>query len=85
MSDMATDRITVRLDPGQRRRLEARARRDGSSESEEIRRAIERYLRSSEKPVTCYDLARRLGIIGRVRTSPRDLSTNRKYLQGFGR
>ena len=33
----------------------------------------------------CYDLAREYGLIGVVRNAPRDLSTNRKRLQGFGR
>ena len=82
---MATDRVTVRLNRGVRRQLEDLAGRHGSSESEEIRRAIERVLADDQKPLTCYDLARRLGIIGMIHSSPRDLSTNRKYFRGFGK
>ena len=39
----------------------------------------------SARDKTCYDLAREQGLIGAVRDSPRDLSTNRKRLHGFGR
>lgn len=34
--------------------------------------------------VSCYDLARDLGVIGVVDDSPTDLSTNPAYLDGFG-
>ena len=47
-------------------------------------RRTERRLADGQKPVTCYDLARRLGIVGLIRSSPRDLYTNRKYFRGFG-
>jgi hypothetical protein len=39
--------------------------------------------RSPGGEATCYDLARDLA--GSVKGLPRDLATNRKYLEGFGR
>jgi predicted DNA-binding antitoxin AbrB/MazE fold protein len=42
-----------------------------------------------QKPVpngaSCYELAKRAGIIGVVDGLPSDLSTNRDYFEGFGR
>ena len=32
----------------------------------------------------CRDLARRLGILGVYKDAPSDLSTNPKYMEGFG-
>jgi len=39
--------------------------------------------RASSDKATCYDLARDLA--GSVKWLPRDLATNPKYLNGFGR
>jgi predicted DNA-binding antitoxin AbrB/MazE fold protein len=41
---------------------------------------------SPEHPVeNCYDAAVRSGVIGCVDDAPHDLSTNPKYMEGFGR
>jgi predicted DNA-binding protein len=85
MSDMATDRISIRLNPQLRRRLEKRAAVQGASESEIVREAVEAYLQGAEGTVTCYDLALKAGIIGRIKQSATDISTNRKHFRGFGR
>ena len=34
---------------------------------------------------TCYDIAKRLGIIGVYKDTPDDLSTNPEHMEGFGR
>jgi hypothetical protein len=33
---------------------------------------------------SCYDVAKKARVIGMVKKAPRDLSTNKKYLEGFG-
>ncbi|MDZ7621768.1 MAG: antitoxin family protein [Candidatus Competibacteraceae bacterium] len=34
--------------------------------------------------ISCYDIAQRLGIVGMLDHLPGDLSTNRRYFEGFG-
>ena len=85
MSDMATDRISIRLNPDLRRRLEKQAASRGASESEIVREAVEAYLQGGEGTVSCYDLALKAGIIGRIKQSATDMSTNRRHFRGLGR
>ena len=85
MADMAADRISIRLNPELRRRLEKRAALQRATESEIVREAVEAYLQGGEGTVTCYDLALKAGIIGRIKQSATDMSTNRKHFRGFGR
>ncbi|MGQ0657766.1 MAG: ribbon-helix-helix protein, CopG family [Chromatiales bacterium] len=64
-------------------RLSHAVRKQGQTQSELVRKAVERYLRDSHKAVEgcvldlCADLA------GCVRGSA-DLSSNRKHLRGYG-
>jgi predicted DNA-binding protein len=81
---MKDQRITVRFPVELRRRLRAAARRGGTRESDLVRGAIERQLAADEDSLTAYDLAKKAGLIGAVRGSPPDLSTNPKYFDGFG-
>lgn len=81
---MASSRISIRIPRELRRRLEEEATRNAKPESEVVREALEGHLSRAGRE-TCYELARRLGIIGCVKKAPRDLSTNRKYFEGFGR
>jgi predicted DNA-binding protein len=81
---MATDRMTVRIDPRLRRRLRAMSRRQKRKESELVREALEAYCQNGQKELSCYDLALRAGFIGSVKNLPPDLSTNPKYMEGFG-
>ena len=85
MSDMEGERISIRVNPGLRKKLLAYAASEGTSESDVVRQALEAYLHVQRRPVTCYDLAHRMGIIGRIKQSPTDLSTNRRYFKDFGR
>jgi len=82
---MSRDRISVRLSLELRRRLEKRAALQGASESEIVREAVEAYLQGGEEAVTCYDLALKAGVIGRIKQSATDMSTNREHFRGFGR
>ena len=85
MSDMATDRISVRLDSALRRQLEHQAAAKGKTASDVVREALEQYLAAGRRVESCYDLALRTGLLGSVRNAPRDLATNKKYFKGFGR
>jgi hypothetical protein len=71
------DRLLELLD------AESRARR--TTKSSLVRECLEQTLaaRPQGGKATCYDLARDLA--GSVKGLPRDLATNPKYLEGFGR
>jgi predicted transcriptional regulator len=62
---------------------ESRARR--TTKSALVRECLEQMLtgRATGDQASCYDLARDLA--GSVKGLPRDLATNPKYLEGFGR
>jgi predicted transcriptional regulator len=81
---MKDHRITVRLYHETRRRLRAAARRRGTRESDLIRKAVEGQLTAEEASLTAYDHAKKAGLIGMVKGTVRDLSTNPKYFEGFG-
>jgi predicted DNA-binding protein len=81
---MKDHRITVRLSPDMRRRLKAAARRGGTRESDVVRNAMEVHLAAEEGSLTAYDHAKKAGLIGAVKESIRDLSTNPNYFDGFG-
>ena len=81
---MASDRLTVRIGPGLRRRLRALSRRQRKKESELVRAALEAYCGQEKREETCYDIALRTGFIGSAKNAPPDLSTNPKYMEGFG-
>jgi predicted DNA-binding protein len=81
---MKDHRITVRLSQATRRRLKAAARRRGKRESDLVRDAVESQLAAEDSAVTAYELAKRAGLIGAVKGTIRDLSTNRRHFEGFG-
>ncbi len=87
MSDMHGNdvRITVRFPTELRRRLKAAAHRSGTKESDLVRAAVERQLAAEETVLTAYEHAKKAGLIGAVRGANRDLSTNPKHLEGFGK
>jgi hypothetical protein len=82
---MKDARITVRFPADLRRRLKDAARRSGTRESDLVRGAVERQLAAEDHTVTAYQRAKKAGLIGAVRGARRDLSTNPKYFDGFGR
>jgi len=81
---MKDHRITVRFSPETRRRLKAAARRSGTRESDLVRDAVEVKLAAEEGSLTAYQVAKQAGLIGAVKGTIRDLSTNPKYFDGFG-
>jgi predicted DNA-binding protein len=82
---MKNQRITVRLSQETRSRLRAVGRRSGKRESDLIRNAVESKLSAEESALTAYDRAKNAGLIGMVKGTIRDLSTNPKHFEGFGR
>ncbi len=86
MSDMQPKehRITLRVSNELRRRIKREAKRTGSPESEVIRSALEKQLREDDEGPSAYDILFAKGVIGCVKGARPDLSTNKKYFEGFG-
>ncbi len=82
---MATDRMSIHINPKLRRKLREEASANGKRESDIVREALEDYFKARSTRETCYEVALRTGIIGIVKDAPPDVSTNRKYFKGFGR
>ncbi len=76
--------ITVKIPPEWDFLLETEAGRKKTSKSEMIRSLLEKGFRSfkSRRETSCYDLAKDL--CGSIKKAPKDLSTNKKYMEGFG-
>lgn len=85
LSDVKTRRISVRIGHDLYRRLKEAVSFNSRSASGIVREALEAYLAHRPKQETCYDIARRLGVIGMIKDAPRDMSTNPKYFKDFGR
>jgi predicted DNA-binding protein len=85
MSDMSSQRITVRVSESLVKRLKKHADSKGRPESALVREALESYLSAVPAPSSAHDLAREAGLIGCVRSERSDLSTNRKHFEGFGK
>ena len=77
-------RISIRIPKELQTNMQRLVRATGKSESQIVRDALEDYCRKHENEPSCYDLAVAAGIIG-CGSGPPDLSTNPKYMEGFGR
>ncbi|MFO0898388.1 MAG: hypothetical protein U0836_13270 [Pirellulales bacterium] len=81
---MTIERLIVRLEQGLYQRLCLLARRKGTTKAALVRSVLEAYCRGEAEP-SAFELAQRVGIIGLIKDAPADLSTNPRYLEGFGR
>ncbi len=81
---MPDHRISVRVPDHLERRLRQRSKLKGVPESEVVREALDSYLNTPEKVQSAYEAAVALGVIGCAKGLPKDLSTNAKYMKGFG-
>ncbi len=82
------------LDPRDRRTLEERARESGRPLGEILADLVHKALAEDnggasdsdegEPEESFYDAAKRLGFIGCIEGGPSDMSTNPKYMEGFG-
>jgi Ribbon-helix-helix protein, copG family len=72
--------LSLKLPPSLRVKLERAAKERGQSKSALVRAALELYL-NGERPVSALELA---GDFVGCGEGPGDLSTNPKYMEGFG-
>jgi predicted DNA-binding protein len=82
---MKDSRITIRVSSDLRRRLKAAARQSGKCESDIVRGVVEKTFAVENPSTTAYERVKRAGLIGIVRNADRDLSTNPRYFDGFGK
>ncbi len=82
---MNIETLSIRLSKAERAALRTAARRGKISQGQLVRRALRAYgVAPREKPApSAYDLVKHL--IGKNKGGPGDLSTNPKYMEGFGR
>jgi predicted DNA-binding protein len=89
MSDMASNRITIRIPETLGQRLRHRSLMRGQPESALVREALETYLGQPTEARPAYELAEEAGLIGCIGRGPKspakDLSTNPRHLEGFGK
>jgi predicted DNA-binding protein len=93
MSDMSSERITIRIPGELGGRLRHRSRIKGQTESDLVREALETYLGRSNGERSAFELAEEAGLIGCVRRGrrssrlfpPKDLSTNPQHFKDFGK
>lgn len=85
MSDMATQRITVRVPEALGAQIRRASRVKGRTPSDLIRLALENYLEKEPVRASAYEAAKAAGLIGCVSRAPKDLSSNRRHFEGFGR
>ena len=86
---MATDPTDIQIDPARRQKVNELAERNGTSASSIVAEALDEYLNGhlpprTEDGETLYDIATRRGAIGMIKGGPSDMSTNPKYMEGFG-
>lgn len=65
--------------------LEALVRATGKSELEVLQEAIAKYAAENQSSASCLDVALAAGFVAADQDGPDDLSTNPKYMEGFGR
>ena len=77
--------LTLKMPDSLLMRLQQESRLRRVSKTELIRTALEKELKEPQdsKEVSCYDLARDLA--GSIKRLPKDIATNPKYMEGFGR
>ena len=74
--------IHARLSPEDRAVLDELKQSTGRTESDLVRRGLQLVAQETGKRPTALDLAGRS--VGRFKKGPRDLSTSKKHLEGFG-
>lgn len=82
---MSQKRLSIRLSESLHQKLGALSSLLGRSESEIVRDAIDEFHTARLASPTCFDVARRAGIIGCATALPADLSANPNHMAGFAR
>ncbi len=78
--------LTLKIPESMAAELAAKAKRLSTSKSAVTRNALDKYLHESSDggEPSAYDVAMALGVIGAIKDGPSDMSTNRKYMKGYG-
>ena len=82
---MASNRITVRVSKDLEALLRDRSRATNQTPSDLVRMALETILGRAVQSQSAYELAEKAGLIGCATRTPKDLSTNRRHFEGFGK
>ncbi len=85
MSDMAPQRITLRVPESLGAKIRQVSRAKGRTPSDLIRVAVESYLAQERVRGSALEAAKAAGIIGCAKHGPMDLSTNPRHFEGFGK
>ncbi len=82
---MHVETLSIRLSRAERTALRTAARKGRISQGQLVRQALRAYgvAPKEQSAPNAYDLVKNL--IGKYKGGPGDLSTNPKYLEGFGR
>jgi len=77
--------ISLKLPDDLLTQLDSEARARGVTKSRLVRESLKKalYGRSPARAASCYDLATDLA--GSIKGLPKDLASNPKYMEGFGR
>ena len=77
--------ISLKLPDSLLARLEKESRLRRTNKSALVRTALERELspKKAKRKPSCFDLARDLA--GSIKGLPKDIATNPKYMEGFGK
>jgi len=81
---MPSRRLSIRITLELERHIHQHARVAGKRPSAVVREVLEQHFAEQDLAPSCYDLARKAGVIGCAVDAPPDLSTNPKYFEGFG-
>ena len=86
---MDAEPCQIEIGQEQRRKLDELSRRNGKPASDVANDAIDAYFQAHTDPEsaaseTLYERAVRTGFLGAVKDGPSDVSTNPKYMEGFG-
>lgn len=82
---MGAQRISVRVPRKTMQHLKQRARSTGKRESDIVRQALDEHLAKDIETPSAYDRFMETGLIGCAGGAPKDLATNKKYFDGFGK
>ena len=82
---MHVETLSIRLSKAERAALRAAAKQGKISQGQLVRKALHAYgvVPKDKTAPSAYDLVKHL--IGKNKGGPGDLSTNPKYMEGFGR
>jgi hypothetical protein len=82
---MGSQRITIRVPTALGARIRDRSRVKGQTPSDLVRLALKYYLSAPNTAGSAYELAEASGLIGCIGRAPKDLSTNPRHFEGFGK